>query len=93
MHTVSAFACWLDFVLMDEAGQRFFETCTVCGTRHTNGCGVAHVYSSAVVGPADVGGELATPAELRRLVATLQGFPTTEEQDRQQLQVSAVRYA
>jgi hypothetical protein len=37
--------------------------------------------------PAVVGGELATPAELQRLVATLQGFPTTEEQDRQQLQV------
>ena len=41
-----------------------------------------------MVGPAEVGGELATPAELQRLVATLQGFPTTEEQDRQRLQVT-----
>lgn len=58
-----------------------------------SGFGVAHVYNGAVVGPAEVGGELATPAELQRLIATLQGFPTTEEQDRQQLQVIALRCA
>ncbi len=51
-------------------------------------CGPAALYL-----PAEVGGELATPAELQRLVATLQGFPTTEEEDRQQLQVFASPHA
>jgi hypothetical protein len=40
---------------------------------------------------AEAGGALATPAELQRLTATLQGFPTSEEGDRQLLQVPAWR--
>lgn len=36
---------------------------------------------------AELNGTLATPAELQRLQATLQGIPTTEEQDQRQLQV------
>jgi hypothetical protein len=39
------------------------------------------------VAAAELGGRMATPAELRRLLGLLAGFPTSEEQDRRLLQV------
>lgn len=42
-------------------------------------------------GGAEPGGPLATESELRRLAGTLAAFPTTEAEDRLQLQVRALQ--